>query len=157
MPEVEPPLGDTLGPTRGDRAHWARVKAVFLGVLELPESERRAYIAAHCGDDELVRRDIEALLRSDEAAGSFCEDAAPRRLAGELSASSAVRHRLNDGSHLGSYVITSFIGEGGMGEVYRAHDPERSRDVAIKTLRSWSADPIDGARLLKEAHHASTL
>src|SRR6201997_216094 len=36
------------------------------------------------------------------------------------------------GSKLGPYEILAPIGKGGMGEVYRAHDPRTGRDVAIK-------------------------
>jgi serine/threonine protein kinase len=43
---------------------------------------------------------------------------------------------------LGVYRIVSPIGAGGMGEVYRAHDPKLGRDVAIKVLpEEMSADP----------------
>src|SRR5580658_6079083 len=40
--------------------------------------------------------------------------------------------RLNVGDKLGPYEILAPIGAGGMGEVYRAHDPRLRRDVAIK-------------------------
>lgn len=39
---------------------------------------------------------------------------------------------LEIGSHVGPYKITGLLGKGGMGEVYRAHDPRLQRDVAIK-------------------------
>ena len=39
---------------------------------------------------------------------------------------------LSSGDKLGPYEILAPIGKGGMGEVYRAHDPRLGRDVAIK-------------------------
>ncbi len=41
---------------------------------------------------------------------------------------------LQPGTTLGSYSVTAKIGEGGMGEVYRARDTTLDRDVAIKVL-----------------------
>jgi len=41
---------------------------------------------------------------------------------------------LAPGTRLGPYEIRDAIGAGGMGEVYRAHDPRLGRDVAIKVL-----------------------
>src|SRR5215510_13453773 len=39
---------------------------------------------------------------------------------------------LHAGTRLGHYEILAQIGEGGMGEVYRSHDPRLGRDVAVK-------------------------
>ncbi len=44
---------------------------------------------------------------------------------------------LTVGSRLGHYDVTALIGEGGMGEVYRARDTTLDRDVAL-TVLSWS-------------------
>lgn len=62
------------------------------------------------------------------------------------------------GSRLGSYEIVSSLGAGGMGEVYRAHDPRLDRDVAIKVLPASSvADSAGRPRLLREARSAGAL
>ena len=39
---------------------------------------------------------------------------------------------LSPGSRLGHYEVTALIGQGGMGEVYRARDTKLDRDVATR-------------------------
>ena len=41
---------------------------------------------------------------------------------------------LQPGTTLGPYEVVALIGEGGMGEVYRARDTKLDRDVALKVL-----------------------
>ena len=56
------------------------------------------------------------------------------------------------GSRLGRYEITGKLGQGGMGEVYRATDSKLHRDVAIKVLPpTFSEDPERLARFEREA------
>ena len=62
---------------------------------------------------------------------------------------------LNPGTRLGVYDITGQIGEGGMGQVYRARDTKLDRDVAIKILPEAFAD--DAERLARFTREAKTL
>jgi Tol biopolymer transport system component len=62
------------------------------------------------------------------------------------------------GTRLGAYDVSGLIGEGGMGEVYRAHDTRLNRDVAIKVLSSQLAqDPEALARFEREAMSVAKL
>src|SRR5437899_3784142 len=65
---------------------------------------------------------------------------------------------LASGTKLGRYEIRAKIGEGGMGEVYRARDDKLNRDVAIKVLpASFSQDADRLRRFEQEAQAASSL
>ncbi|HUO60322.1 MAG TPA: protein kinase [Candidatus Acidoferrales bacterium] len=65
---------------------------------------------------------------------------------------------LAKGFRLGQYELATVIGAGGMGVVYRAHDPRLSRDVAIKVLpETFSKDPVRLRRFEQEARAAARL
>ena len=65
---------------------------------------------------------------------------------------------LTVGSRLGPYRVTAKIGEGGMGEVYRARDTKLDRDVALKVLpQAFTDDPDRLARFEREAKVLASL
>ena len=65
---------------------------------------------------------------------------------------------LSPNTALGPYTVLSKIGEGGMGEVWRARDSKLGRDVAIKVLpAALSADKDRLARFEQEAQAAGAL
>ena len=65
---------------------------------------------------------------------------------------------LEPGTTLGPYQVTAKIGEGGMGEVYRARDTKLDRDVALKVLpQAFTEDPDRLARFEREAKVLASL
>ena len=61
---------------------------------------------------------------------------------------------LSAGDQLGPYEIIAPIRAGGMGEVYRAHDPRLGRDVAIKVSAQQFSDRFEReARAIAALNH----
>jgi serine/threonine-protein kinase len=62
------------------------------------------------------------------------------------------------GTRFGPYELRSLIGVGGMGEVYRAYDTVKEREVAVKLLRAeFAADPRFQERFRRESRVAARL
>src|SRR5262245_13528832 len=62
------------------------------------------------------------------------------------------------GQTLGPYRVLAKLGEGGMGEVYRAHDPALGRDLALKVLpETFARDTERVARFEREARTLASL
>ena len=65
---------------------------------------------------------------------------------------------LTPGTRLGVYDVLAAIGEGGMGQVWRARDTTLNRDVALKVLPdSFAHDPERLARFTREAQTLASL
>jgi Tol biopolymer transport system component len=129
---------------------WTRLREVFEGARALPPAARSAYLLEACGGDNALRREVEQLLTSHDAAGSFLETPAAALAPGTLMAGL-------EGQRLGAYQMESRIAAGGMGEVYRALDTRLNRPVAIKFLSPDLADSSARRRFQQEAQMASAL
>jgi serine/threonine protein kinase len=108
-----------------------RVKEIFLAAVDkIDPAERAACLRAACGDDEDLRRQVEALLGRHADAGSFLEAPA--------LPSPTVDHPQREcpGAVVGPYKLLEQIGEGGFGVVFMAEQqrPMR-RKVALKILK----------------------
>ena len=146
---------------------WPRVKALFQAAVERPADERDAFLAAATGDDAALRREVESLLRSDAAGISFLERlpiasasvlADPLAPLGTSMDPTPAHTVLAAGVRVGPYEIVAPLGEGAMGEVYRARDTKLNRDVALKVLpERFALDPDRLARFTREAQMLATL
>jgi tetratricopeptide (TPR) repeat protein len=144
-----------------DAADWSRVKEILHEALARAPEERGAFLRETCGADDNLQAEVESLLAAHVQAGSFAERPAIQALnevpslADDSFAGESVMH---DGDRLGAYQIQSWLGAGGMGEVYRARDTKLGRDVAIKVLpAAFSADPDRLRRFEQEARAAAAL
>src|SRR5690242_8114913 len=64
--------------------------------------------------------------------------------------------QLPAGSYIGKFRVIDFVGRGGMGSVYKVHDPDLDGVVAIKTLNdALASDESYVRRFLGEAKAAS--
>src|SRR5258708_21287209 len=64
----------------------------------------------------------------------------------------------SSGTRFGPYEVLSLLGEGGMGQVYRARDPRLGREIAIKVLPLESSSNADAlARFEREARAVASL
>ena len=113
----------------------------MLGALERPASARASYLDEACAGDRELRAEVESLLAFHQEAGEFIEQSALDSVAEYVEPT----RELPRETRVGLYRLTSVIGEGGMGTVYRAvrDDDEFQNEVAIKILkRGMEADYV---------------
>ncbi len=129
----------------------------------LPDADK-ARVLAHLdscdGCHHLAAGLARAFLHDDALAHAATSLVRPRDADTEaLSRLQARRRaRLPPGSKVGKYLLGRAIGEGGMGVVYVASDPELAREVALKVVgRTASDSPALGKRLVREARSAAQL
>ena len=108
---------------------------IFMAAAEYhPGGERDALLNGMCVGNPALRAEVESLLVAHDSAGSFLVQPFVNLSAPELRSNPRSDSEDRSGSRLGRYQLKSRIGSGGMGEVYRAHDTQLEREVAIKLL-----------------------
>jgi Tol biopolymer transport system component/predicted Ser/Thr protein kinase len=123
-----------------NRSTWERLKPLVAEAAERPAAERERFVMERCADP-VLQREILDLLASPAPLSSIWKATA-----------------LQPGAQVGTYRIEQKLGEGGMGEVYRAHDRSLGRDVALKVLpAALAADPDRVHRFAREAKALAAL
>lgn len=134
-------------------ANWEQVKEVFSSVLEIEPERRSDFLHERCGDDDVLRLEVESWLASHAESEGFIE-------APVFSATSVIGEPTTmSGRQFGNYRVIREIGHGGMGAVYLAErtDGEFEQEVALKIVRQSIAESQMIERFRRERQILATL
>ncbi len=142
---------------------WQKAQELFQESRTRTPQDRADFLAQACAADQELRDAVDRLLEEDHtlATVSNAPTVGQRSQPAPVEALSPTENRksrLVPGGPLGPYNIIAGLAAGGMGEVYRAHDPRLGRDVAIKVLpERMTDDPQALARFSLEARAVAAL
>ena len=120
---------------------WQDVERIYHSALQCDGSQRNHFLEKACGEDQRLRVEVESLLkyaqRSEEVFEAPALEVVARSLAEDLRTQERQRADKMIGARIAQYRILDKLGEGGMGDVYRAvrADDEYEKQVAIKLVR----------------------
>lgn len=122
---------------------WQKVKSVLEQAIEIPPDARVEFLDKACGDDDVLRKEVETLLGFDNTNAERFEQSAFSAFS--LKNDPAKNGANLIGSQIGKYKIIGELGAGGMGAVYLAEraDGEFHQKVALKLIkRGMDSDAV---------------
>src|SRR5438034_11683668 len=101
-----------------DPERWKQIEKLYHAALELERSKRAAFLREACGADHDLGREVDSLLASDAAAGSFIEAPAVEMAAKGLAKNPSIlamgKDSLKTGARISHYEVLGKLGSGGM-------------------------------------------
>ena len=133
--------------------HFRRLEELYHAAREASSEQRAALLAQ---TDPELRRHLESLLQQ-RTGGEFLDRPAALNAAELLAPGileDATLTAVAAGARLGPYRTEGKLGEGGMGEVFRAVDTRLGRAVAIKIAREQFSERFEReARTISSLNH----
>ena len=142
-----------------------QAERLFEQALALEPERRTTFVEDACRGNPELRQELLSLLGDARAADDFFGllndavfSASYSGVEDHQSSAEPPDAELHPADVIGQYRILSLIARGGMGTVYRAHDIDLDRDVALKFLPTYfGAQPGADEQLLSEARAAAAL
>jgi len=117
-----------------DRPAGSATEAIFTAAVMLSPTDRAAYLAGACADDQRLRKRIEALLLAHEAPAGFLPEQPRAQPADAFILVGSLTDEPDD--RIGRYKLREKIGEGGCGVVFMAEQEQPvRRKVALKIIK----------------------
>lgn len=147
---------------------WQRARSVLAAALDAPPEDRPALVAARCGDDLILLREVESLLlgwdhphlQTAHVPGpgpTGCTGEPPPLAPTDLGKSDepgSAAHGVTPGDEAvdvwGDFVLLHELGRGGFGVVHRAWDRSLKRDLALKIINVSRLPRSRGDILVRE-------
>lgn len=120
---------------------WPEIERIYHAAMRCDETERTSFLVRACAGDEILRTEVESLLKYAQRPAKFLETPAlevvARKLADDLRSQDSIHASRMIDARIAQYRIVGQLGSGGMGDVYRAvrADDEYEKQVAIKLVR----------------------